>query len=117
MLLTEIAGGRIYYVVSYDGLCSIREIRIKGNDNVHVNVFEIKSRTCKGFTNKGSIFYFIDEYNTIIKLQRNKSSGQFEEITTLNIKVMDRPNFVLHPFSRLIIDDRYLINESRIFYL
>ena len=64
--------GRIYYVVSYDGQCTVKEID-PNNDSVHTNVFAIKSKKCFGFVHEDSkrgFFYFIDEFRSVNKLKR-----------------------------------------------
>ncbi len=51
---------RIYYVVSYDGQCTIKEIDTI-EDKDHKIVFEIKSEKCNGLYINENSFYFIDD--------------------------------------------------------
>jgi hypothetical protein len=39
------------------------------------------------------------------------------EINTLFIKNQDKPNLTILSFASLIMNDKYLINESKIFYM
>ena len=57
--------GRIYYVLSCNGSCCIKEI-IPTNDFDHFSVFESKSDICLGFKIIADKFYFLDENKTII---------------------------------------------------
>ena len=62
MLLTS--AGIIYYVLSYDGQCTVKAINQR-SDAEHATVFEIKSEKCLGFTKDSNFFYFIDDQKVI----------------------------------------------------
>ena len=51
---------RIYYVISFQGICKILEINPK-NDQEITNVMEIRTRECYGFKVVGDDFYFMDD--------------------------------------------------------
>ena len=52
--------GVIYYITTYEGQCTIMEINPK-NDEIHENIFEIKSDECNGFSYHNGYFYFMDD--------------------------------------------------------
>ena len=47
----------------------------------------------------------------------SKDTHMLVEIDNLHMKEKDRPNFNFIPYSNLIITCKYIINESKIFYL
>ena len=59
----------IYYVISNDGYCSIKEISPKNDcTHHHKTVCQIKSQSCYSFSRNFDSFYFIDDKKNIIKL-------------------------------------------------
>ena len=63
----------IYYVVSYEGQCTIKKIS-STDDSEHHNVLDIKSNNCLAFANEGNFFYFIDDFKNVMKIQKQKDS-------------------------------------------
>jgi len=59
--------GVVYYMTKYEGQVTIHEINPK-SDDVHENIFEIKSNFCLGFSYENGNFYFMDEYKVIYML-------------------------------------------------
>jgi len=115
--------GFIFYVTSYDGSCSIKEINPKNDsENNHRNIFEIKSEKCFGFgiAYKGNdqFFYFMDDQKIINKLERHPETRMLNETGELFIKDKDRPNFTANDdFNELVVNDSFIIRDSKIFYL
>jgi len=46
------------------------------NDEIHENIFEIKSNFCQGFSYDKGYFYFMDEFKVVNKLCRIKDQRQ-----------------------------------------
>jgi hypothetical protein len=70
--------GMMYYVVSYDGMCQVKEINPKNDEPIdHLIVYEIKSEKCNGFGCSGKDFYFLDSLNQVTKLKQNKDTKLF----------------------------------------
>jgi len=61
--------GVIYYLTKYEGQVTINEINPK-SDKIHDNICEIKSDACLGFSYDNGCFYFMDDFKTVIKLER-----------------------------------------------
>ena len=71
--ITQNEKGLIYFVTSFDGHCTVKQINPKDDGNELV-VFEMKSYRCNGFSCNGKNFYFLDEHNVLIKLEQNKDT-------------------------------------------
>lgn len=80
-------------------------------------MFEIKSESCFGFAYKDGTFLFIDNEKVITVLQRAKESRKLIEKEELNLKEKDSPNFLLDANCQSIINEKYLIQKTKIFYL
>ena len=66
--LTQNDKGLIYFVTSFDGHCTVKQINPK-DDGSELVVFEIKSDHCNGFSCIGKQFYFLDAHNVLTKLE------------------------------------------------
>ena len=114
--------GHIYYVTMYDGQCTIWEINPKA-DASHIPIYEIKSEECLGFSMGHNVdtlesFYFMDDNKVVNKLERMKERRNLEEVCDFNIKDKELTNFTeMKQFSSLILSDKFVIQESKIFYL
>ena len=82
-----------------------------------MTVFEIKSESCRGFKVCGEFFFFLDEFKVVSQLKMQKDSHQLVEINQLHMKEKDRPNFITNPYPNMIVNERYIIVDSKIFYL
>jgi hypothetical protein len=56
--------GVIYYLTKYEGQVSIMEINPK-SDEIHENIFEIKSDFCLGFCYNNGYFYLMDTHKVV----------------------------------------------------
>lgn len=81
-------------------------------------MLEVKSEFCLGFcTRNGEDFYFVDQNRNISKHARNPETKGLAEIERLIVKDKDIHSLEIGRFANLIIEDKYLISQSRIFYL
>ena len=71
--------GLIYYVVSQEGQCIIKEINPQNDTNDHFTVLEIKSEKCLAFSYKSPYFYFVDNQKVIHKFSRSQETCLFVE--------------------------------------
>jgi len=112
---------RMYYITVREGQCKIKEIQPSNDDKSnHATIFEIKSSTCYGFnvSQDGKTFYFMDDMRVLNKLERMKDSNMLQETKELTFKDSDRPHFIKQSrYPNLIVNDKFLIQESKIFYL
>ena len=78
----------------------------------------LKKIKCFGqLESQSNQFYFIDEHKNITLLKQNEDTMALVESGQLFIKDVEKPAFNISPFEMLIVDQKYLIHESRIFYL
>ena len=106
MILSE--SGNIYYLVSDDGNCTIKEIKTR-NDSEHETIFHIKSNICYAFTTFDNFFYFIDHKKNILKLSFQKDVNTLVKESNLYFKDVDKHNFKYLPFGNTIISDQFVI--------
>ena len=62
-------------------------------------------------------FYLIDGKKNILKLTFQKDSHNLIKDKTLSFKDVEKVNFKYIPFGRIIVNDKYVIQESKIFYV
>ena len=83
----------MFYIVSVDGICIIKEIIPTSSDKkYHQNIFEVKSNKCLAFSigADDQTFYFMDDNKVINMLQRVNGSNQLAEVKILKIKDKER---------------------------
>lgn len=62
-------------------------------------------------------FYIIDDHKNLTVLRQNENTNSLSEAGQYFIKDHEKPAFSIKPFEVFIVSRKYIINESRIFYL
>ena len=109
----------IYYVRKENGVCQLME----GNPRLpsledHYPIFEVKAESCTAMTvESGDKIFFMDEEYTIYVLTRDSSNRQTTLLNELTIKEIQRLEIKIEPFEEILIREKYLLFQSKIFYL
>ena len=107
--------GKIYYVTSKEGQCQIRMIDPISQMESKV-VIEIKSNTCFGFKICANKFYFIKDDRVIDSYESNMNN-MLLKTNQYYMKVKERYKFNQEPYQEMIINEKCIMIDSRIFYI
>lgn len=109
----------MYYITKKNGMCYIMEGNPRGPYlNMHKEIWAIKSDRCLAFSvSYGDLFYFMDESFIVYKLARNENDRQLNVIQELTFKEMQTLDFIPHPYEQVTINDKYILQGNKIFYL
>ena len=109
----------IYYITKKNGKCFIME----GNPRDqyiehHEAIFQLKAERCLAFSVVGTdTFYFMDESHVVHKMTRNLNNRSLNHEKELTMKEIQRLDFIPCAFDSIIMNDKYAIQGSKIFYL
>jgi hypothetical protein len=65
--------GHIYFIVSFDGQCVIKEIN-PADDVIHTAIYELQSEKCLAFSYSMGYFYVMDNQKKVNQLTREQES-------------------------------------------
>ena len=110
--------GHIYYVTIYDGQCAIKEIN-PSEDSTHTAIYELQSDACLGLSYSMGYFYLMDNTKKVNQLIRQQESISLIENDQFSIKDKDWNKFKDQSglFTEMIMNSKYLVQGSKIFYL
>jgi len=87
------------------------------NDEDHLVVCKSQSGKCLQFEECCDHFFFLDENKVVTMYKMSKDTRKLEPLKQLKIKDRDKPNFCNSPFTNMILCEKYIILDSKIFYL
>jgi hypothetical protein len=111
----------IYYISIAEGNCFFTEVIPSMDESSDHNViYEIKTDEIFAFSceKDGQIFFYLDQFKVINKLERIKDSRSLTEIDEFFIKDKDRSQFIPSGYyDTIIMSDSFMIYGSKIFYI
>ena len=84
----------------------------------HEAIYTLKAEKCLAFSVDGADqFYFMYETHLVYKLSRNENNRSLSFEKELTMKEIQRLDFTPGAFESIILNDKYSIQGSKIFYL
>ena len=110
--------GFMYYIKKKNGKCYIFE----GNPrdqylNNHQVIFKFKAEKCLSFSIEHDIFYFMNENYVVFTLKRNDNNRFLTIQSECTMKEIQRTDYKPRLYDSTILNDKYAIQGSKMFYL